>query len=77
MAKGDSDVKIEHPKGKTYGECIQAENNSIRLVDGIFCATLRIINKPKRMPREDALKYYSDKLREIWGKNDKNSVLLG
>lgn len=66
MAKGDSDVKIEHPKGKTYGECIQAENNSIRLVDGVFKATLQITNKPKPMPRKEALRYYGEKLNRFW-----------
>ena len=53
-------------KDRTYGECIQMESDSIEMVDGMFRVTLRIVNKPKRMSREDALRYYSKKLREIW-----------
>ena len=66
MLKRNPDVKIELPKGKTYGECIQAENNSVLLINGVFKATLQITNKPKPMSRKEALCYYGEKLNQIW-----------
>lgn len=59
-------IKTETPRGKTNGECVQAEIDSIRLINGKFVPTLQIINKPKRMPRQEALKYYTPKLKTVW-----------
>lgn len=39
---------------------------SIRMIDGEFRATLHIREKPKRLNREDALVYYTQKLRSVW-----------
>jgi hypothetical protein len=59
-------VKIEYPGGKTYGECLQAESDSIALVNGAFRSTLHILNKPKPMSRREAYQYYNRKLQRIW-----------
>lgn len=59
-------IKVETPRGKTYGECVQAEIDSIKLVNGKFVPTLQIINKPKRLPRQKALEYYTAKLKASW-----------
>lgn len=56
----------ETPNNKTLGECLQAEADSIRLIDGRFTTTLTIRHKPKRLSREKALIYYTAKLRKIW-----------
>lgn len=58
--------KTETAKGRTYGECVIAEISSIHLVNGQFVTTLRICNKPDPLPREDAIAYYTDKLRRVW-----------
>ncbi len=54
-------LKTEAPKGRTYGECIM----SIRMIDGEFRAIFHIKEKPKRLGREDALIYYTQKLRIV------------
>lgn len=59
-------IRTEQPKGRTYGECIIDELRSIRLYDGKFITTLRIVNKPEKMPKELATAYYTQKLRQIW-----------
>lgn len=59
-------IKTETAKGRTYGECIMDEIMSIRMIDGEFRTTLHIKEKPKRLSREEALEYYTQKLRRIW-----------
>lgn len=61
-----SRIKTESAKGRTYGECIMDEIMSIQMIDGEFRTTLHIKEKPKRLSREDALIYYTRKLRNIW-----------
>ena len=58
--------KTETPKGRTYGECVMDEIMSIRMIDGEFRTTLRITNKPERLNREEAINYYTQKLRTVW-----------
>lgn len=50
-------TKTEPANGRTYGECV---------MDGEFRTTLHIKEKPKRLSREDALIYYTRKLRIHW-----------
>lgn len=69
VPKKSMHIKIETPRGKTYGECIQAEIDSIRLIDGVFITTLQIINKPKPLPRNEAIAYYTAKLKLVWKKH--------
>jgi hypothetical protein len=59
-------IKTEAAKGRTYGECVMDEISSIRMIDGEFRTTLHIKEKPKRLCREDALIYYTHKLRTVW-----------
>ncbi|ADR35412.1 hypothetical protein Sulku_2763 (plasmid) [Sulfuricurvum kujiense DSM 16994] len=59
-------IKTEAAKGRTYGECVMDEMMSIRMIDGEFSTTLHIKEKPKRLGREDALIYYTQKLRGVW-----------
>jgi len=59
-------IKTEAAKGRTYGECVMDEISSIRMIDGEFRTTLHIKEKPKRLGREDALIYYTQKLRRTW-----------
>lgn len=58
--------KTEAAKGRTYGECVMEEIFSIKMIDGKFHTTLHIKEKPKRLSREEALKYYTQKLRNVW-----------
>ena len=58
--------RIESPKGRTFGECICDEISSITMINGEFKSTLHIKDKPKRLNRNDALRYYTNKLRHIW-----------
>ncbi|MFZ3052232.1 MAG: hypothetical protein WA099_02405 [Sulfuricurvum sp.] len=60
-------IKTEAAKGRTYGECVMEEIFSIRMIDGEFRTTLHIKEKPKRLSRADALIYYTQKLRNVWG----------
>lgn len=60
-------IKTEVAKGRTYGECVMEEIFSIRMIDGEFRTTLHIKEKPKRLSRTDALIYYTQKLRNVWG----------
>lgn len=65
----DMEIKItrtEASKGRTYGECIIDEILSVRMVDGEFIPTLRITNKPDRLRRDEAICYYTQKLRNVW-----------
>jgi hypothetical protein len=59
-------IKTESAKGRTYGECVMDEIMSIQMIDGEFRTTLHIKEKPKRLNREDALIYYTHKLRIHW-----------
>ena len=59
-------IKTEAAKGRTYGECVMDEIMSIRMIDGEFRTTLHIKEKPKRLSREEALEYYTQKLRNVW-----------
>jgi hypothetical protein len=36
------------------------------MINGDFYATLHIKDKPKRLGRDEALNYYTNKLRTIW-----------
>lgn len=58
--------RTEGSKGRTYGECVVDEIMSIRMIDGEFRTTLRITNKPERLNREEAINYYTQKLRTVW-----------
>lgn len=64
--KQDEFITIETPNGRTYGECAHAEVLSIRMIKGQFVSTLHIKDKPKRLSREQALRYYTQKLRHQW-----------
>jgi len=64
--KQDQFITIETPNGRTYGECTHAEVLSIRMINGQFVSTLHIKDKPKRLSREDALHYYTQKLKRQW-----------
>ncbi len=61
-------IKTESAKGRTYGECVMDEIMSMKKIDGEFRITLHIKEKPKRLGREDALIYYTQKLRKVWAK---------
>lgn len=66
-------VSIEHPRGRTYGECVYDEIMSIQMIEGKFITTLHIKDKPKRMNRADALNYYTLKLRRVWDNHPLNT----
>jgi hypothetical protein len=53
-------------KIKTYGEAHIAEQHSMVLKNGEWTQTVHIQNKPKRLPRDKAGKYYNKKLFEYW-----------
>lgn len=59
-------TRTERPNGRTYGECCEDELRSIALVDGKFRPTLYIMNKPGQLPRNEALRYYTQKLGQVW-----------
>lgn len=63
-------IKTEAAKGRTYGECVMEEIFSIKMIDGEFRATLHIKEKPKRLNREEALIYYTQKLRNVWVRSE-------
>lgn len=65
-----SRIKTEPAKGRTYGECVMDEIMSIKMIDGEFRTTLHIKEKPKRLSREDALIYYTRKLRSHWSNSN-------
>lgn len=48
---------------KTYGEIITEEKDKMKMKDGIFIIESKL---PQRMPYQDAMKYYSNKLDEYW-----------
>lgn len=58
--------KTEASKGRKYGECCIAEIRSIKMVDGKFIQTVHITNKPNPLPRDEAIVYYTKKLKEVW-----------
>ena len=62
-----SHLKVETAKGRTYRECVMDEIASIKMINGEFRTTLHIKEKPKRLKREDALIYYTQKLKNVWG----------
>lgn len=57
---------IQYPDGRTYGECVEDEKHSIRMINGRFVPTIRIKDKPLRLPRAEAMRYYKQKLRKAW-----------
>ena len=63
---GKNPQKIEFPMGRTYGECIIAELSSVVMIDGVFSQTLHIKDKPKRLKKEEAIRYYTLKLKKMW-----------
>jgi hypothetical protein len=65
--ESSSQLTIETPKGRTYGECVMDEIASIKMINGEFRATLHIKEKPKRLSRKDASIYYTQKLKNVWG----------
>ena len=66
--------RTESPKGRTYGECVMDEIMSIKMIDGEFRTTLRITNKPDRLNRDEAISYYTHKLRSVWAETVQNFV---
>lgn len=58
--------RTEGSKGRTYGECVMDEIMSIQMIDGEFRTTLKITNKPERLARQEAISYYTQKLRSVW-----------
>jgi len=50
----------------TYGEACIEEQFSMRMVNGEAVPSIEHKNKPKRMKREDAAKYYNKKLFDYW-----------
>lgn len=64
--KQDKFITIEPPNGRTYGECAHAEVLSIKMISGQFVSTLHIKDKPKRLSRQEALRYYTKKLQECF-----------
>jgi len=65
-----SHIKVETVKGRTYGECVIDEMASVKMINGEFRTTLQIKEKPKRLKREDALIYYTQKLKNVWGNSN-------
>lgn len=59
-------IETEAVKWRTYAECVMDEISSIKMIDGEFRTTLHIKEKSKRLNREDALTYYTQKLRNVW-----------
>ncbi len=51
----------------TYGEAHTREKESLSLINGEWVQTVHIIKKPQRMSREDANKYYTNKIRNYFG----------
>lgn len=64
-------LKFEQANGRTLGECIQAEIDSIKLIDGKFVPTVQIKKKPQRLNRQAAIKYYKSKLKNYWENPEK------
>lgn len=64
----DKFPKVEYSNGRKYGECCIAEQLSIKMVDGVFIQTLHIKDKPRPLQKNEALSYYTQKLRSIWEK---------
>ena len=50
----------------TYGEAHVAEMQSLTLVKGVWKKTLNILNKPEKMPKDKAAKYYNKKFYKYW-----------
>ncbi|MDD3596426.1 hypothetical protein [Sulfuricurvum sp.] len=57
---------VQFPEGRTFGECIEDEKRSIRMINGRFVPTIRIKDKPTRLKRSEALDYYKKKLQKVW-----------
>jgi len=53
-------------KIRTYGEACIAEQDSIVLNNGVWTQKLHVYNKPKRLPKDKAGKYYNKKLFDYW-----------
>jgi len=50
----------------TYGEYYYLIKYDMRLVNGVWVATKPRVTIPTRMKRQEALRYYTDKLNEYW-----------
>ncbi|MDD2367715.1 MAG: hypothetical protein PHQ90_00350 [Sulfuricurvum sp.] len=59
-------AEVQYPEGRTFGECIEDEKRSIRMINGRFVPTIRIKDKPTRLRRSEALDYYKKKLQKVW-----------
>lgn len=59
-------AEVQYPEGRTFGECIDDEKRSIRMINGRFVPTIRIKDKPPRLKRAEALAYYKKKLQQVW-----------
>lgn len=59
-------LDIQYPEGRTYGECVEDEKRSIRMINGRFVPTIRIKDKPFRLSQAEALDYYTKKLQKVW-----------
>jgi len=59
-------AEVQYPEGRTFGECIEDEKRSIRMINGRFVPTIRIKDKPARLRRSEALEYYKKKLQKVW-----------
>jgi len=46
----------------TYGEAIQLELSNVQLINGKWQKTIEVINKPERMKRKEAGRFYSKKI---------------
>ncbi|MDQ7061856.1 MAG: hypothetical protein Q9M43_12340 [Sulfurimonas sp.] len=56
----------ENKDFQTYGEACYIEKSSLYMVNGSWKKKIEIKNKPQRMKREDAARYYNAKLSEYW-----------
>jgi len=59
----------------TYGEAYIKEKESIQLIKGVWTQTLTFDKKPKRMNREDAAEYYTNKINEYFGIEKKTDAV--
>lgn len=64
---------VQYPEGRMFGECIEDEKRSIRMINGRFVPTIRIKDKPTRLRYSEALNYYKKKLQEVWDQLPLNS----
>lgn len=62
--------------GRTYGECLQVQDESMELINGVFARTINIFPLPKRLNNKidsiggsEAGRYYNKKLYKYWFRN--------